>query len=195
MKSKHGQKRDANNKETANCTICFEGFDEHKHRFIQTQCDKALKAINEELKGEEHKNETIAIIYQKNSADVEKDEQNNRLSCQDKFNKNRSLELYTIKQTDLIQSNGKVLENMETDGVAILVGCKHVFHNTCINSWLKQNNTCPVCRKNVRYTSLLNLFFLRSHAINFPNENPDLQHNPSSYVSGPSCYFSLCDSD
>eukprot|EP00483_Globobulimina_turgida_P002257 UN02259 len=25
--------------------------------------------------------------------------------------------------------------------------CKHIFHDLCILKWLKQNNTCPLCRK------------------------------------------------
>ncbi|CAI2374677.1 unnamed protein product [Moneuplotes crassus] len=181
MKCSKGKKEE--NNKAVNCAICLESFDKHKHKFIQAQCDKALEAINEELKreelkGEEQEHEAIAVIYQKNSEDVEEDEENNRLSCQDKFNKNRSLDLYTIKQTDLTQSNDKVLENMETDGVAILVECKHVFHNTCINSWLKQNNTCPICRKEIYPTndhSFLRAALLELLAINLLNEDSDLQ--------------------
>ena len=25
--------------------------------------------------------------------------------------------------------------------------CGHTFHKTCLNAWIKQNNTCPYCRK------------------------------------------------
>ena len=27
------------------------------------------------------------------------------------------------------------------------LGCKHVFCTKCIDTWSKQNNTCPLCRK------------------------------------------------
>merc|ERR1712087_355042 len=29
----------------------------------------------------------------------------------------------------------------------MLAPCKHIFHDLCILQWLKQNNTCPLCRK------------------------------------------------
>lgn len=25
--------------------------------------------------------------------------------------------------------------------------CRHIFHEPCINYWLKNNNTCPICRR------------------------------------------------
>jgi len=25
-------------------------------------------------------------------------------------------------------------------------GCNHIFHTECINNWIKDNETCPVCR-------------------------------------------------
>ncbi|XP_024016667.1 RING-H2 finger protein ATL39 [Eutrema salsugineum] len=39
------------------------------------------------------------------------------------------------------------LENFEVnDVVRVLVGCKHVFHVQCIDSWCFYKLTCPVCR-------------------------------------------------
>ncbi|CAN8315198.1 unnamed protein product [Cochlearia groenlandica] len=39
------------------------------------------------------------------------------------------------------------LEDFEVnDVVRVLVGCKHVFHVQCIDSWCFYKLTCPVCR-------------------------------------------------
>ena len=27
--------------------------------------------------------------------------------------------------------------------------CSHVFHKKCIDKWLQNNNSCPMCRKNI----------------------------------------------
>jgi hypothetical protein len=27
--------------------------------------------------------------------------------------------------------------------------CDHIFHHECINSWISQNSTCPLCRVNL----------------------------------------------
>ena len=29
--------------------------------------------------------------------------------------------------------------------------CKHIFHTNCIEEWLINNNTCPLCRKKCYY--------------------------------------------
>ena len=54
-----------------------------------------------------------------------------------KFNENNSC---TICLQNFI--NG---ENLIT-----LPQCQHVFHEDCINKWLKGNIICPICRKNVK---------------------------------------------
>ncbi|TPX32975.1 hypothetical protein SmJEL517_g04014 [Synchytrium microbalum] len=48
-------------------------------------------------------------------------------------------------QTDCIvcQDEFKVGEG------AVLLPCKHFFHSVCIESWLKVNGTCPICRYNL----------------------------------------------
>ncbi len=31
--------------------------------------------------------------------------------------------------------------------------CSHIFHENCIDEWLKTNNTCPNCRAFISYTT------------------------------------------
>lgn len=41
-------------------------------------------------------------------------------------------------------------EYQEKDVLRILPYCRHAFHVTCIDIWLKQHSTCPVCRISLR---------------------------------------------
>ena len=38
------------------------------------------------------------------------------------------------------------LEGFEIGNILRVLECKHEFHETCIITWLKSRNTCPVCR-------------------------------------------------
>lgn len=38
----------------------------------------------------------------------------------------------------------------ENDIVSKLPICDHAFHKKCVNSWLKKNRFCPLCRADVR---------------------------------------------
>jgi hypothetical protein len=45
--------------------------------------------------------------------------------------------------------------------------CKHIFHRNCIKKWFVVNDTCPVCRTNMKfyegsyYKFLMHIFCLR----------------------------------
>ena len=36
--------------------------------------------------------------------------------------------------------------------------CGHSFHSACINRWMELNDSCPLCRGNIRLTDIRNLF-------------------------------------
>ena len=38
------------------------------------------------------------------------------------------------------------LENFEIGNILRVLECNHEFHENCIITWLKSNNTCPICR-------------------------------------------------
>lgn len=53
---------------------------------------------------------------------------------------------------DLLSSDGEnscsiCIENMHKGDEAVVLPCKHWFHDECVTLWLKQHNTCPVCRR------------------------------------------------
>ena len=61
-------------------------------------------------------------------------------------------ELKKIEVNDNNLSNYKnitcniCLENFEVGNILRVLECNHEFHENCIITWLKSNNTCPICR-------------------------------------------------
>lgn len=64
-------------------------------------------------------------------------------------------ETYTKELTDVI-SCPICLSEFTNGDVLIRIPCSHVYHGDCILTWLKTNATCPVCRKELKSSSLSN---------------------------------------
>ncbi|MQM09629.1 hypothetical protein Taro_042504 [Colocasia esculenta] len=43
-------------------------------------------------------------------------------------------------------------EFRDGESLRLLPDCLHAFHVSCINTWLKSNSSCPLCRANIMYT-------------------------------------------
>lgn len=103
-------------------------FNNNAPQQISEYCEKIEKATNiaiKEFKRGELKETTLFTYLNKNELNnIIKDENNN--TC-------------TICLNDYTQTD-KVLR----------LKCKHYFHEKCIQEWLKQHNTCQLCRKRIR---------------------------------------------
>eukprot|EP00457_Paulinella_chromatophora_P012396 gb/GEZN01012603.1/.p1 GENE.gb/GEZN01012603.1/~~gb/GEZN01012603.1/.p1 ORF type:complete len:270 (-),score=13.88 gb/GEZN01012603.1/:222-1031(-) len=57
---------------------------------------------------------------------------------------------YSPNMLDDKQAECIICRNKYEAGIEVrILAChpKHIFHQTCIDSWLKQNASCPICRK------------------------------------------------
>mmetsp|Transcript_32260 Transcript_32260/g.41458 ORF Transcript_32260/g.41458 Transcript_32260/m.41458 type:complete len:227 (+) Transcript_32260:91-771(+) len=53
-----------------------------------------------------------------------------------------------IISTDTVEKECSVCQETFEIGLKCLrLPCEHIFHKECIHPWLKDHNTCPVCRK------------------------------------------------
>ena len=77
-------------------------------------------------------------------------------SCKDCYNI-KKIQILKIKSnddllSDLLDNNREcsicLEEYNQNDKVANL-NCNHNYHWECIKIWLKENNTCPICRENI----------------------------------------------
>jgi hypothetical protein len=41
------------------------------------------------------------------------------------------------------------LENFKEDDSVYKLKCDHVYHKTCLDTWFKIKNNCPMCKKNI----------------------------------------------
>lgn len=57
-----------------------------------------------------------------------------------------------IKDSDLenlINECSICLENYEINDKIIILNCTHIFHKRCLDLWLSNNNSCPICREDI----------------------------------------------
>ena len=63
--------------------------------------------------------------------------------------------IYMLDENNIVELNNKFVDN-NTCSICIdeinknkitLKNCNHTFHKKCIDSWLKKNSSCPICRQ------------------------------------------------
>ena len=70
----------------------------------------------------------------------------------EKFNINSNYELILNCDTcsicrNLLTENCIECNSDVKDCYSIIVKCNHLYHNHCINKWIKNKKTCPLCNK------------------------------------------------
>lgn len=69
------------------------------------------------------------------------------------------------------------LDILNNDTNKILT-CNHIFHKKCIDTWLKRNNICPLCRdpQNEYYYARLRQFPFFNYKLTIENNNLLFEH-------------------
>lgn len=79
---------------------------------------------------------------------------------------------------DMLEGESKVecpicIDDMKEGDISVFLPCKHFFHQDCVVLWLKEHNTCPICRSAIEKNPQA------------PNVNPQ-DGQPSRGPGGPS---------
>jgi hypothetical protein len=82
---------------------------------------------------------------------------------------------------DIDETCSICMEKYKKNDSVIQLDCDHIFHKSCLKTWLQNHNTCPVCRYDIKnkfeeYKMLINKLAMYQSIINIiPNI---LLHNP-----------------
>eukprot|EP00040_Diaphanoeca_grandis_P032391 m.196146 g.196146 ORF g.196146 m.196146 type:complete len:510 (+) comp32608_c0_seq1:485-2014(+) len=81
----------------------------------------------------------------------EEETMEHRLACMERMKKilKNSIEIVEYKETEEEEPCAICLEPLETGSEVRVLWCKHLFHVECIDPWLLNRQTCPLCKDNV----------------------------------------------
>ena len=54
--------------------------------------------------------------------------------------------IYKLTEEDKEDFNSCVICMTDEINNVVKIECDHMYHKDCIKNWLKNNNTCPICR-------------------------------------------------
>jgi hypothetical protein len=83
------------------------------------------------------------------------DQIENNIINNDKIN-DLSQYVVNIEEIDVTEQCSICLESYIITEKVSKLNCGHMFHGSCINKWINDNTTCPLCRDDVRDSNVIN---------------------------------------
>jgi hypothetical protein len=69
--------------------------------------------------------------------------------CTSCGNKDLTKYVLDVSTSDILEECSICYDNFKENKDPLKLKCNHIYHKSCIKTWLEQNGTCPICRNNV----------------------------------------------
>ena len=60
--------------------------------------------------------------------------------------------IMTVESMDEIQECSICISAIQVNDTIIELGCKHIFHHKCLQPWIEEHRSCPLCRENIQFS-------------------------------------------
>ena len=126
------------------------------------------------------------IDIENNNETLQNNEKNKplkKINKENNNNNNNDNEIDESSDKDESESNEDMcsicLSHFETNDILKMLPCHHEFHIVCIETWLVERATCPMCRTNINNPTI------QQQSQNNNNNNNNIQNNVQNFVELP----------